>query len=84
MTITEVALDEWIDPDPPPSFPLSTLLMQIGCDSQREWIRRAPFSFDRARRLWVSGMLSAFEADAAAIKVGLHPAIIWPDWFGAL
>lgn len=54
---------------PPAPVSVGELACLLGC---------SPRTVTRWR---AAGRLCAFDADRYAVRLGLHPCLIWPDWF---
>lgn len=65
-----------------PRWPVSALLDATGLS-----VQQVAVAAGRCRRTGIrwaqSDTLNDRQADHAACAVGLHPALVWPDWFAA-
>ena len=60
-------------------FPIAPLMAAAGLPSMNALRAVFPMSGTEYRRLQSEG-LSGLQADRWAVKVGLNPAEVWPDW----
>lgn len=70
----------------PRPYPVDALVVAIGLDPNDPWLTSklvAVLDLDRAwvRRCRQVGGLTAQSADRWASKAGLHPGIVWPQWW---
>jgi hypothetical protein len=63
-------------------YPLTPLL-ECTSISARALAAAAGMDPAHVRRLVARGEVNEWQADRLAIGVGLHPAIIWPEWLTA-
>lgn len=62
-----------------PRWPLAPLLAALGDKSAAKTLRASGEEIERARREGIADVT----ADRWALRIGQHPASIWPDWFDA-
>lgn len=67
----------------PSSFPVEPLVAAAGVTSLAALARRCGVGGSQMRLYRENGM-SARVADRLAVRVGLHPAEVWSDWFEAV
>lgn len=65
-------------------FPVEQLLTALGHISERELNRQLGYKFEgtggAVGKAVAAGGLNYVTADRWAIKCGLHPAYVWPNW----
>ena len=59
-------------------FPLAAITGYNNC----ELARRTGFAVRTVQR-WTTTGVPLYSADRLAIRLGVHPATIWPNWFTA-
>ena len=60
-------------------FPLSTITGYNNC----QLARRTGFSIRTIQR-WTTTGIPLYSADRLAIRLGFHPATIWPNWYNPI
>lgn len=64
-------------------WPLEPLLEVTGTTSTSALAVMVGAHRRQAQRWFATGDLTDVWADRAAVALGSHPVLIWPDWFGA-
>ncbi len=67
---------------PGPRVPIAPLLELTGGASRAVLSEKLSVT-SRTIQRWRQSGIPIWEADRAAIRLGTHPAILWPDVFGA-
>lgn len=75
-------------PRPPRDLTLDPILVVIAPDVEgmegqlRTAAENRVLGIDRQRRkYWRDHGLTAYDADRLAVRLGTHPALIWPEWW---
>lgn len=64
-----------------PYAPLGEWLHTLGFDLDRDAARALGTDRTQIVRWRSRGWVGHISADAAAVALGTHPALIWPEWF---
>ena len=62
-----------------PRFPLD----HVSCNNLCDLSRRSGYPLRTIQR-WKTSGIPLYSADRLAIRLGVHPANIWPDWIDTL
>ena len=68
-------------PRHPRPFPLAPLVERVGGGTMTEVVERLQCDRRQFYRYLHEGALTERQADHLAVRIGLHPSAIWPEWF---